>query len=299
MLQAPKSQRKPILQAVVPGYTLREPVAVLSTSVAYLGTDAGGTFLVRVLDPAWCQHEAAREAFFDEQRIAARIGHPSVPQVLRSGEGQGGRPFLVQPFPEGPTLVGLTARGALGVQDALDFLDQGLDALRAMHEAGVVHGALTPHSWFFAWDGILRVVDLAAAASDRSQGLLPQVLPFPVFSGPELEAPGASPTPASDLYALAACVVYALTKDACRPRARTELVRELEAVGVSRDVAHVIGTALLLDPACRYPQAADMHAQLSQAIHGSKRKPAARQQEVTGERVRKGIVPPRKSSSAS
>ena len=299
MLQAPKSQRKPGLQAVVPGYTLREPVAVLSTSVAYLGTDAAGTYLVRVLDPACCQHEAAREAFFDEQRLAARIGHPSMPQILRSGEGQGGRPFLVQPFPEGPTLLGLTANGPLGVQDALDFLDQGLDALRAMHEAGVVHGALTPHSWFFAWDGVLRVVDLAVAASDRSPGLLPQAFPFPIFRAPELEAPRASASPASDLYALAACVVYALTKDACRPRARTELVGELEAVGVSRDVAHVIGTALVLEPACRYPQAVDMHTQLSQAIHGSKRKPGARQQVVTGERVRKDAVPSRKSSSAS
>lgn len=272
---------------------------MLSTSVAYLATSGDGTFMVRVLDAACSGVDAARQAFVHETHLTERVGHPSVPQVLRSGLSDDGRPVLVQPFPEGPTLVGLTAKGPLGVEDALDFLDQGLDSLRAMHEAGVVHGAITPHSWFFAWDGVLRVVDLAVAASDRAPGLLPQAFPFPLFRAPELDAGNVSPTPASDIYSLAACVVYALTKDACRPLVRTELSRELEALGVPRDVAHVIGTALVLDPTCRYPHAVDMHTQLSQAIHGSKRKPCVRQQEVTGERLRKGVVPPRNSSAAS
>ncbi|MFC6536812.1 serine/threonine-protein kinase [Nonomuraea salmonea] len=140
-----------------------------------------------------------------EARTAARLNHPSVVAIYDVVE-EGGRPWIVMELVSHPSVeqVVLTT-GALPVREAADLGRQVLSALRAAHEAGILHRDVKPSNILLADDGRAVLMDfgIATVEGDVSLTSTGMVTGSPSFLAPErVRAENAGP--ASDLWSLGA-----------------------------------------------------------------------------------------------
>lgn len=99
---------------------------------------------LKVLLGGWRPDGRRVELFRHEARVAARLNHPHIIQILDFGV-EGERPYLTMPFVEGPALDRLIERGVpLPVPFALETLLQVADALAFAHQAEIVHLDVKP-----------------------------------------------------------------------------------------------------------------------------------------------------------
>jgi len=124
-------------------------------------------------DPEWASH------LVHEARLAARVRHPNVVQVVEVGDDPLGV-FIVLDYIEGDTLSGLSqalhARNrALPLAIAGRILIDALTGLHAAHELrdesgsplGIVHRDFTPQNILVGVDGVARLTDFGIAKSAR------------------------------------------------------------------------------------------------------------------------------------
>ncbi|MER7503423.1 serine/threonine-protein kinase [Nonomuraea pusilla] len=146
-----------------------------------------------------------------EARTAAKLNHPSVVGIYDVVE-EGGRPWIVMELLSHPTVehVVLTA-GALPVRQAADVGRQVLSALRAAHEAGVLHRDVKPSNVLLAEDGRAVLTDFGIATVDGDPSLTStgMVTGSPAFLAPE-RIRGEEAGPASDLWSLGATLFATL-----------------------------------------------------------------------------------------
>ncbi|SDK74404.1 serine/threonine-protein kinase [Nonomuraea jiangxiensis] len=140
-----------------------------------------------------------------EARMAAKLNHPSVVAVYDVVE-EDGRPWIVMELLRHPSLeeVVLTS-GALPVREAADVGRQVLSALRAAHEAGILHRDVKPSNILLSDDGraVLTDFGIAQAEGDPSLTQTGMVTGSPSFLAPE-RVRAADAGPASDLWSLGA-----------------------------------------------------------------------------------------------
>jgi len=161
---------------------------------------------------------------------AARVEDRSLVPGLRADEADGWR-YLVLAWCDGGSLADRLAAGrAPSADETIRIVVRVARGLDALHREGIVHGGVRAGSILFDGDG--RALLVPVATSPEKSG------------APEAQA-GAAPTPASDVYELAAIA------QACLARSGV----------VSDDVKWAIGTALATDPAQR-PQSAATFAQM-------------------------------------
>ena len=139
-----------------------------------------------------------------EVRIAARVRHPNVAAVHDVVE-QDRSCWLVMEYVAADTLATvLRQRHRLPPPIAAAVGLQLLAALRAVHEAGVVHCDVKPANLLLGDDGRLVLVDfgIAEVAGDtpvaRDDG---EIVGSPAYMAPELIR-GETPGPAADLWSL-------------------------------------------------------------------------------------------------
>jgi eukaryotic-like serine/threonine-protein kinase len=207
------------------------------------------------------QIAALRARTLREARAAARLSHPgivTVHEVVRQDE----RPWIVMELLRGRTLARVIkddgpqppARvAALGAQI--------LAALRAAHEAGVVHRDVKPSNVLLDGDRTV-LTDFGVAALDGGTVLTETgaMLGTPSYMAPE-QALGRYATPASDLWSLGA-TMYAAVEG--RPPFDGETVATVLATLLTMDppapsragpLAPVIARLLAKEPSLRPPTA--------------------------------------------
>lgn len=185
-----------------------------------------------------------------------------VPRLVARGEDEDG-PFVVTEALDATfaTLAHRVARrGAFAVDPLPAFL-----ALALVHEAGVVHADLSPANLAVADDGRVVLLDFGLAVgigapTDRDGAFVGTV----GFAAPEV-ARGDAPTVPSDLFSLAACLVFACTGRG--PRLATTLAAAIvEAaetpIAPPGDLPVIVATCLALDAAARPPSARSVIAVL-------------------------------------
>ena len=163
-----------------------------------------------------CDDHAVKR-FLREGECAARVRHPNVVDVSDVGL-EGGVPYLVMELLEGETLAQLLARdGALELEAAVDLLLPILDAVSAVHAAGVLHRDIKPSNILLARaaDGSVqpKLVDFGIARlpehAHGNEGLVGP-LGTPHYMSPE-QARGEALDERSDQYSLASVLFEMLT----------------------------------------------------------------------------------------
>ncbi|MEV5981520.1 protein kinase [Streptomyces sp. NPDC052114] len=138
-----------------------------------------------------------------EAWAAARIPHRNVVTVYDVAN-EGGRPWIVMEIVRGLSLSDvLEGEGPMPPQRAAHIGAEVLAALRAAHDAGVLHRDVKPGNVLIANDGRVVLTDFGIAMVEGSSALTMtgEVVGSPEFLAPE-RALGQRPGPASDLWSL-------------------------------------------------------------------------------------------------
>jgi eukaryotic-like serine/threonine-protein kinase len=155
--------------------------------------------------------------FVRESAVAARIRHHNVVEFLGAGLNEDGRPYLVQELLDGEDMAQALRRELLPLQHVYEISLQLLDALAAVHAAGLVHRDVKPANVFllFGEYGELRVklVDFGVVKpkqdADRSITGTGDVIGTPHYMSPE-QARGLEVDARSDLWSVGVLLYEAI-----------------------------------------------------------------------------------------
>ncbi|GGT66821.1 serine/threonine protein kinase [Actinomadura citrea] len=180
----------------------------------FLGRAPGGGYVaVKLLHAQMANDPAARARFTREVAAAQKVEPFCTARVLEA-DVQGDQPYVVSEFIDGPSLHDVVAHDGPRSAAELERLAIGtVTALAAIHEAGIVHRDFKPNNVMLASDGP-RVVDFGIARTVNSQEsavtATGMVVGTPGYLAPE-QLTGAPLTPAVDIFAWAATMVFAAT----------------------------------------------------------------------------------------
>lgn len=238
----------------------RGPVAIVySGRLAATGAEVA----VKVFPDRFDRDTATR---LDRERRA--LAGTSVPSLLRIdavGEYGGDRSSVVTELCAG-SLAGMLTRGALPVSEVLAIGGAVANALSAAHEAGVVHGGVTPHNVLFRRSGEPVLGDFGLALRERFSRDPMHALEY---TAPETLRDDTR-SAASDLYGLGAVLYAMLTGAPPFPR-RTGQAPGERILRVLRDpvppiqavpgeLSELVSLLLAKDPAGRPADAARVAA---------------------------------------
>jgi hypothetical protein len=244
------------------------------------------------------------ERFRREARSVAQLNHPHVVTVIDAGEelspdgahpdGSGGvgTPYIVLEYVEGETLKDLIRReGPLEIPQAIAYAIEIARALGAAHERLIVHRDVKPQNILISAEGGAKITDFGIARTLTEEGLTMagRVLGTTDYVSPE-QALGQPVTGQSDLYSLGVVLYEMLTGEvpfrgetpvAVAMRHVREQVPDVQHLrpDVSAATALVVDRAVAKDLHERYPDAADMVADLEDVLAIE----ASRSGQATGE----------------
>ncbi|MDT7844382.1 serine/threonine-protein kinase [Streptomyces justiciae] len=195
-----------------------------------------------------------------EAWAAARVANRNVVTVYDVAT-EDGRPWIVMELVRGVSLADvLDAEGPLSPQRAAHIGAEILSALRAAHEAGVLHRDVKPANVLMSNDGRVVLTDFGIAMVEGSSALTMtgEVIGSPEFLAPE-RALGRTPGPESDLWSLGV-LLYAAVEGNSPFRQNTPLStlraivdEELPTPHRAGPLTPVIEGLLRKDPAERLP----------------------------------------------
>ena len=235
--------------------------------------------------------EARRRRFRTECQALQRVRHPNVVALLDHGEHEGVL-WLAMELIEGTSLAERIRRGGpLEPREAARVTKLLSDALRSLHERGVLHRDVKPANVLVTPEGRTLLTDFGLAKdllADPAAGavsVVGQLLGTPGYFPPE-QAQGLAEVDArADVYGLGATLyamlsgrppydapdINQLVSDMERPPPAPGTLRE----GIDAGLEAICLRCLEREPAQRYPSAEALSAALGEWIRGEE-PPAAR-----------------------
>jgi serine/threonine-protein kinase len=167
--------------------------------------------------------EVTLQRFLREAQSAAAVRAPNVVDVVDYGRDDDGDPYLVMELLEGESLEArLRREPPVPLEHGLDWIDQALRGLGAIHDAGIVHRDLKPANLFLARTGrspddpiVVKVLDfgIARPAAPEASALTHtmQTLGTPHYMSPEQVRSAKTVDARSDVYAMGVILYQLLT----------------------------------------------------------------------------------------
>ncbi|MBT3167333.1 translation initiation factor IF-2 N-terminal domain-containing protein [Streptomyces sp. Vc74B-19] len=242
-------------------YTVLRRIGSGSMGRVFLGQSPAGRLLaVKVVKEELADDPEFRRRFQREVAAARGVNGFYAPPVVDADTG-GDIPWLATAYVSAPSLRDLVdACGPLPLKALRWAAAQLVEALRSVHAAAIVHRDLKPSNVLVGVDG-LRVIDfglaLAAAAAASKLTVAHATLGTPAYMSPEQALDARKVTPASDVYALGAVLVFAASGHSPYPGGdpvRTMIRMQTEAPdlsGVPEAFVDVVAPCLRRDPAGR------------------------------------------------
>ena len=229
------------------------------------------------IDDRVLRSERDRRRFLREAHAAARLsGHPHVVAVHDANFTPQGTPYLVMELCTGGSLADVVRRdGPLSADRVRELGVRLADALAAAHAAGVLHRDIKPGNILLDRYGTVKLADFGLAALLDAEGssTVTRDALSPGYAPPEAFAM-AQPTPAADVYALAATLYDLLAGRPPRPvpwpvESFDHLGEVLRSPvprvpGVPQELHDTLVRALEPDVGRRTPSAARLRQELSQ-----------------------------------
>ncbi|MFN7917931.1 MAG: serine/threonine-protein kinase [Vicinamibacterales bacterium] len=254
-------------------YTLRERIAGGAAGSVYAADDSVRqcTVAVKVIAADLEHDPEARERFFREAHIMARLAHPNIVRIFDAGEDHG-HPFIAMELIEGLSLGEyLRTHADLPVATRVDLIIQLYSGLEAAHAAGAVHRDIKPANIIVQPDGRLKILDFGLARLQHSTLTANgAVVGSPGYMSPE-QAEGKRVDERSDIFSAAAVAYLILTGRP--PFSRRNLPLSLQAIlhdppealttgEAPAPLASVLMKALEKAPEARYQTCAEVLAAL-------------------------------------
>ena len=162
------------------------------------------------------RHEMV-ERFVREARTMASLQHDNVVRALDCGTLPDGTPYVVMELLSGRTLrEELRRRGALPIEEAVDFVLQACDGLAAAHAKGIVHRDLKPSNLFLS-GATVKILDFGISklpkASEHEPSLTDTsvMLGSPSYMSPEQVRLSKSVDERADIWGLGVVLYTLLT----------------------------------------------------------------------------------------
>lgn len=180
--------------------------------VVHLALDERGRAVaLKVLRPHVADDGDARARLAREVETLARVRSDRIAPVFNA-DLDAERPYIVTRYVPGPSLDHLVReQGPLGPQELLRLARGLVEALRSIHQVGVIHRDLKPGNVLML-DGDPVVIDfgIAHVAESSRMTMTGLVMGTPGYLSPEL-VEGGDVTPATDWWGWAATLVFAAT----------------------------------------------------------------------------------------
>jgi eukaryotic-like serine/threonine-protein kinase len=260
-------------------YVLEGLLGAGAMGAVYAATHRNGMRVaIKILHPELSRLDEVRSRFVREGYIANMVQHPGLVRVLDDDIDDDGSTFLVMELLEGRTLAAewVWSNRAMPLPRVAEIVDALLDALDAVHAAGIVHRDIKPDNVFLVRDGPLKLLDLGIARILIESRLTAsgQIMGTPEFMAPE-QAQGnvRGIGGRADLYSVGAMMFTLLTGRAVH-EARTPMeamifgatrpARSLVEVwpGAPPLLVNVVDVALSYEQDRRWASAAEMRTAL-------------------------------------
>lgn len=160
--------------------------------------------------------ETGLQQFIEEARTLAKFQqHPGVVSVLNFFRALG-TGYIVMEFVDGETLKNYVMRGIgrLTWLQTLDVFMQVMDALRAVHQAGLLHCDIAPDNIYLCHDGRIKLLDFGEARHLMSAQAQRRLAVKPGFAAEEQYRSNGKLGAWTDVYGVAASMYYCLAGDA-------------------------------------------------------------------------------------
>ena len=174
---------------------------------------------VKLLHPRLCTDARVGKRFDREAQAVSKLDHPGCVRVMDFGTSELGIKYLVMQFLDGHELRDRTGVG-LELSEAVDIIDQVLDALEHAHKRGLVHRDLKPENIFLVRDDdhrqVVKLVDFGIVklleGNERQEKLTQLGMAFgtPTYMSPE-QAAGGTIDARTDIYAVGVLLYELLT----------------------------------------------------------------------------------------
>ncbi len=221
--------------------------------------------LVRLLVAA---DPCAENALIAEaQVLQACCGNPGLPRLVHVGRIRAtGMPYTVHEFVAGSPL-GRSLRGVRPPQ-VIEYFCAALVPVAVLHVAGYVHCAVCPDHFLVAPGGRVVLVDFRQA---RRTGIQSGGTGIPGYKAPEQAGTMTPVTPATDVFALGACLYRLFTARFPFGEDPGELLRAGATHGkpselnpkITTDIDEILLMALARSPVERFPSAREFYAALA------------------------------------
>jgi serine/threonine-protein kinase len=170
---------------------------------------------IKFLLPDTLGNKEAVARFAREARAAVKIKSEHVARVTDVGKLENGAPYMVMEYLEGGDLsTWVSHRGALPVEQAVDFLLQACEAIAEAHALGIVHRDLKPANLFVARlpggvqsvkvldFGISKLTGLSGSGSQSSATKTSTLMGSPLYMSPEQMQSSKDVDARGDIWAL-------------------------------------------------------------------------------------------------
>ena len=112
-----------------------------------------------------------RDRLLRDARAAAALDHPNLCPIYEIGTDRD-LTFIAVEFVEGETLAARLKRGPISPLQALQIVEQAVDALAVAHGQGLVHGEIHPRNVMLTPSGQVKVLGLGLQMSCAASGSL-------------------------------------------------------------------------------------------------------------------------------
>ncbi|MFD0902087.1 serine/threonine-protein kinase [Actinomadura sediminis] len=195
--------------------TLRGRLGFGGMGRVYYGvTDGHEQVAVKVIRAELIDRDEVRERFARETEALRNVQGAHIASLVDASDTGDEKPWLAMEFVRGLTLKEFVSeRGPLGVEQAAALGVLLADALRDVHEAGLLHRDLKPANVILGRDGPM-VIDLGLVAFAEGPTDLTTstaTLGTPACMAPEQALTPKQITAAADVHSLGATLLYTLT----------------------------------------------------------------------------------------
>jgi serine/threonine protein kinase len=177
---------------------------------------------IKFLLPQALSNGEAVARFLREARAAVRIKSEHVARVTDVGQLENGAPYMIMEYLDGSDLGTLAQhRGALPIEEAVEYVLQACEAIAEAHALGIVHRDLKPANLFVVTRadgtpsvkvldfGISKVTGMSSSGADLGMTKTTTIMGSPLYMSPEQMASSRDVDARTDIWALGA-ILYEL-----------------------------------------------------------------------------------------